>query len=161
MSNREEMRARNERRIFNQFIATTNLRVDTGSIQSEKWPKPDISCAISGQHHYFELTEITDEGLARNMSCIDPLKPTGGAYFDDRPLLKAFSTKSHKTYISCDGALELLAYYDKQYPPLDLQPSIAQQFCWMTQDMILRGPWSRLWIYDSGNKKVLWMIERE
>jgi hypothetical protein len=163
MSNREKEKARNERRIFTEFVAAADLDIDGDSIQSERPPKPDLSCTVSGERHYFELTEITDEDLARNRSIsLKTCQTTGGPISDDEPLARAFSNKAAKaqnSYKSLDGKLELLAYYDKQDPPLDLQPATNAHLFWVSQDMVL-GTWSRLWIYDTSNKKVLWKCER-
>ena len=68
MSTREREKACYERRIFSEFAAVAELDVRAGSIKSERPPKADVSCMISGNRHYFELTEITDEDLARNVS---------------------------------------------------------------------------------------------
>jgi hypothetical protein len=163
MSKKEEDKARYEQTIFTEFVEAANLDVDMNSLKSERPPKPDINCTISGERHYFELTEITDQDLARNVSIsLKTLETTGGAYSDDEPLVRAFSSKAVKaqnSYTPLDGKLELLAYYDKQYPPLELQAATKEHLYWVTQNMVLLGPWSRLWIYDTWNKRVLWMCE--
>ncbi|MGH9967299.1 MAG: hypothetical protein ACREBG_05635 [Pyrinomonadaceae bacterium] len=165
MSIKDEDKARHERRIFAEFASAADLRVDAGSVQSERPPNPDLSCTISGSRHYCELTEITDEDLAKNVNInLKTRETTGGPYSDDTPLLKAFSgkaAKARKSYPIFNGKLELLAYYDKQRPAYDLQPATKVQLYWLTQDMVLFGVWSRLWIYDTRNKKVLWSYSRE
>lgn len=162
MSAKEDLKARNEKRIFAEFASAARLNIDAGSIRSED--KPDISCMVSGQRHRFELTEITDEDLARNVSINrKTFKTTGGPYSDDEPLIRAFSNKAAKAkyYSVLDGKLELLAYYDKQPPPFELQPSTKVDFYWLTQDMVFLGPWSRLWIYDARDNRVLWTCQRK
>ena len=79
----EEEKARRELRIFESFasVASTdaNLRIDPGSIKKELPPKPDISCTMGGERHYFELREIVDERMARLWSrALAKMRPTVG-----------------------------------------------------------------------------------
>ena len=122
MSKSAEEKARIERLIFFEFAKSANLshdlKVDLASIQSNDPPAPDVSCRIAGNLHYFEMTEITDNDLAKNVNISRREGViTGGAFSQDKPLFKAISNKSQKSYLGLDGPLELLAYYEKQYPP--------------------------------------------
>src|SRR6266568_3258531 len=95
MSIRENQKASRERQIFAAFVNAAKLEIDAGSVSSERPPKPDISCTILGHRHYFELTEIKDEDLARNRSInLRTHVTNGGPYSEDEPLLKAFSSKA-------------------------------------------------------------------
>jgi len=168
MNRKEEEKARYERLIFTDFAKAANtvadFSVNLESVKSEEPPKPDISCTIDGQRNYFEMTEITDQGLARNVSIsIKKMKITGRFFSQDEPLIKAFSSKAKKTYPPLDGPLELLAYYDKQYPPPTnlIQESTLNTLCLIIRDMTIFGPWSRLWIYDQWNKNILGCVSDE
>lgn len=163
---KEERKAKNEKRIFSEFAvvakAVANLEIELSSIVNEDPPKPDISCLISGQKHYFEMTEITDEDLARRVSI--SLKDnivTGGFFSQDGPLVDAFTKKEQKTYLDLDGPLELLAYYEKQYPPPKgkIRGSTLYELDSRTQGMTVFGQWKRLWIYDTWNKRILGLFE--
>ncbi|MGH9802430.1 MAG: hypothetical protein ACRD82_18855 [Blastocatellia bacterium] len=165
-NSKEERKASYERRIFREFadaaLSQAKLEIDLKSIVSEAPPKPDISCAIGTQKHHFEMTEITDENLAKRVSISQrDLVMTGGASSQDGPLIRAFTNKSQQTYADLDGPLELLAYYDKQYPPppKGIQKATLNQLYWVAQEMVVFGPWSRLWIYDTWNKRIIWLAE--
>jgi hypothetical protein len=157
VSGKEENKARYEREIFTTCTEVAKLNVEADSVKSEKPPRPDISCIISGHRHYFELTEIVDEELAEVESPNSKTVKTGCAFSHDVPLLTTFSKKAQKAYHNLGGSLELLAYYEKQPTPNNriLQSSTKVDLYYMTQDMIYLGPWFRLWIYDIGKKKVL------
>jgi hypothetical protein len=158
----EGKKARRELKIFRLFAAVAStdagVRIDLGSIKNELPPKPDISCTIDGERHYFELREIVDAGLARiTGTAIKEMRITVGSFSQDEPLLNAFSVKSTKKYDVSDGKLELLAYYEKQSPPPEelLGRSTLTTLYWKTEDMTTLGPWYRLWIYDVCNKRIL------
>lgn len=163
MSVQENQRASRERQIFAAFAASAKLKIDAGSVSSEAPPKPDISCTILGCRHYFELTEITDNDLARNVSVNLKAQVTnGGPYSDDEPLLKSLSAKAGRNYDGVvGGQLELLAYYDKQRPPFGLEPSTKTQLALLFRKMLIFGEWSRISLYDSNETKVLLVYSRE
>ncbi len=161
-SNKEQEKARRERLIFAEFATVANELAETAfdvvSIKSETPPFPDISCKSAKGRHYFELTEITDKDLARRVSAsLEDGCSTAGAYSQDDPLLKAFSSKEQAHYVNLDGPLELLAYYDKQSPPplSLLMDSTRACLYWVTQRMTVSGPWTRLWIYCRWPKSIL------
>jgi hypothetical protein len=159
------MKARRERQIFAQFAEVANeslnLGIDATSIKCEDEPKPDISCMMGAGKCYFELTEITDEGLARSVSIsVKEMTITGGVFSQDSPLIDALTNKAIKTYPDLDGSLDLLAYYDKQYPPSAgaIQESTRRELYWIIQSMTRFGQWSRIWIYDTWNKRILGLL---
>ena len=81
MTNREDQKAERERVIFGQFIAASELEVQARSIASERPPKPDISCVIGGEKHYFELGEVTDLNLAaRVATALKEMRITAGSF---------------------------------------------------------------------------------
>lgn len=118
---RESDKASRERQIFGQFAevanATCNLQVDLTSIESNRPPEPDIKCKLRGTLHFFEMVEITDEALARNVSIsMREMKITGGFFSQDLPLTKAFESKAQRSYSVLGGPLELLTYYGQAIP---------------------------------------------
>jgi histidyl-tRNA synthetase len=154
---RHERRRSWKREIFIEFISKANLEVDLSSIANEDRSGPDFSCEIEEEIHYFKLVEIVDEDLARNYSiAMKDMQPTGGAYSNEMPLLKAFRNKASKVY-SVDGPLELLAYYDKQHPPTYDLNLIQRTIGSIAQEMVASGRWFRLWVYDTWKKEVLWV----
>ncbi len=168
LNKKEEQKEIYERRIFEKFAATVNslnqLEIDLKSISNNRPPWPDIRCYISGKLHYFEMTEIVDDGLAKNVAIgRKEMKITGGAFSQDSPLLKAFTQKSIKTYPDLDGSLELLAYYDKQYPPPIelLKQDTLHTLNFVVQNMTDSGNWDRLWVYDGWNDQILGVISRQ
>src|SRR5260370_26983074 len=117
MSMREQEKAERERNIFQRFASAAGLRAEHGSINSERPPKPDISCVIEEAKHHFELGEITDQGLASRLAqALREMRITGGFFSQDKPLLNLVSEKGRKNYADLEGPLELVLYYYKQYP---------------------------------------------
>jgi hypothetical protein len=154
-SKRDEEKARWERKILTEFAEAAKLEIVSDSIRSEIPPRPDTSCVIAGQKHYFELREITDQELARRYSIsIKTMQQTGGSYSQDDPLIRTFSSKLQKNYRDLDGPLELLAYYEKQCPPPELKDSTKETLFWTIQSMLI-GQWYRVWIYSTRKREVL------
>jgi hypothetical protein len=114
MTNREDLKAERERTIFSKFVEASGIAVEAGSIACERPPKPDISCSIGGEKHYFELGEVTDQNLAaRVATALREMRITAGFFSQDNLLIKIFSDKARKNYGNLDGPLELVVYYDK------------------------------------------------
>jgi hypothetical protein len=157
MSKRDEDKALWERKIFCEFAMMANLQADEELIQSEEPPRPDISCVVSGQRRYFELVEVTDEKVAESYSLsIKHMQPRSCSYSNDNPLIRAFESKSKKTYETLNGSLELLAYYDKQPSTPWLKDETLENVYRVSQEMLQSGPWRRIWLYDSQKKQILW-----
>jgi hypothetical protein len=139
--------------IFKEFATTVNnypeFDFDISSIKNEPPPKPDISCRLNGKECFFELTEITDEKVAR--IAWEHLK---GCFFSqDEPLIRTFAKKEKKTYEGLTGDLHLLAYYDKQVAPIG-RVVVAGGIVTLTmQRMIGDGPWVSIWIFDTWKKE--------
>jgi hypothetical protein len=160
--NREEQKALRERTIFAQFAEVAGLQVEPASITSERPPKPDVSCLIEGEPHYFEMCEVTDEGLAARITqSIKTMSITAGFFRQDGPLLKVLEDKAQKDYETNEGKLELLIYYDRQSSPPNggLRESTQRQLHLIAKTM-LSERWSRMWIYDANEHEVLWMADR-
>lgn len=157
MNFREQEKAAREKTIFERFAKAAGLRVENGSVQSDRPPQPDISCRIDDATHHFELGEVTDQGLAARLAqALRDMKITGGFFSQDRPLVDLLKQKANKNYENLDGALELVLYYDKQYPPPDggLKQSTLEELEICVASM-LTGQWSRIWIFDNWNEKII------
>lgn len=157
MNFREQEKAAREKTIFERFTKAAGLRVENGSVQSDRPPKPDISCRIAQATHHFELGEVTDQGLAARLAqALRDMKITGGFFSQDKPLVDLLKQKANKNYENLDGALELVLYYDKQYPPPNggLKQSTLDELEVCVSSM-LTGPWSRIWIFDNWNEKII------
>ena len=156
-------KALRERQIFLDFAAVAGLQIEPGTVRTLKPPKPDISCRIANQLHYFELCEITDRGVARRLAkALREMKITGGFFSQTEPLVQTFVGKAGKNYNVHGQPLELLAYYDKQLPPPnDCESFIERNVGLISEGMGIRGPWTRLWVYNANNKRVLWLHPRE
>lgn len=57
-----------ELRAFLGFVKASTLAIDPRSVVCLDPPRPDISCTLSCAPYFFELGEVTDEGLARRYS---------------------------------------------------------------------------------------------
>ena len=147
-----------ERKIFTDFAQAAGLPVDPGSVTSGVPPQPDIRFTSGGVEQWFELVEITDQDLARNhMISLRTGAITGGTFSQRVPLERSISSKAAKTYVTNGSRLDLLAHYDKQYPAIRVAPDlIPQAIGQVAADMIASGVWSRVWVYDGWNRRVLW-----
>jgi hypothetical protein len=147
-----------ERKIFGEFAEAACLAVDPGSITSGQPPQPDIRFTVCGVEHWTELVEITDQDLARRQMTSLKTGIVAGGFFSQRtPLERSIRSKAAKTYMTNGSRLDLLAYYDKQYPAVSVEPDLIQQTMGkVAADMIASGVWSRVWVYDGWNRQVLW-----
>ena len=147
-----------ERRIFAEFAAAAGLRLDAGSIKSGTPPEPDIRFSIGGVQCWAELVEITDEDLARRQTI--SLKTgaiTGGSFSQSVPLERAVRLKAMKKYETKGSPLGLLAYYDKQFPAVEVEPDLIPRIIGdLAAQMVASGAWANVWVYDNWRKAVLW-----
>ena len=152
----------NESKVFVRFVIASGLAGDPYDHDNEDPPLPDIRWKSGGQTYYFELGEITDEGLARAVSISEKSgEITGSAFSQLDPLLKMFRDKCAKPYATNGAPVDLLLYYSKQYPlGKFLHGSLKSYEAEITQ-LIRQGPFSRIWIYtDWPPRKVLWQAAR-
>jgi len=157
MSTKEQTKAGRELSVFDEFCTRSAVDVDRSSIQCQRPPKPDIACTVAGTATEFELVEITDESLAANVArSIKTGEVTGGAFSQHEPLIHAFASKQRKTYERA-GSLQLLAYYDKQYPWSYADPTFIDEVVGeIARGMVSSGTWSHLWVYDTWKHQLLW-----
>jgi hypothetical protein len=148
---------RRELEIFLAFARVCPLNIDLNSASNEKEALPDISCAINGKTHYFELGRVLDEGLAKRLDySLKTGQITGGAFSQDGPLIRIVQQKSKKTYPVPKDSLDLLIYYDEQVPlPDALYDETRSTLMILVQDMTLFGKWNRVWFYDHFLREIL------
>jgi hypothetical protein len=67
--------------------------------------------------------------------------------------------KTASTYKTDGAPLDLVLYYDKQFP---IAPAEILKGCQADIEaaLIPNGPFSRIWIYDSWGKSILWQKGR-
>jgi len=147
-----------ELEVFNAFAAVAEVGVDSGSEVNARSPEPDIRCAISGELHYFELGEITDQSVAR--CAADALKydePRGTAFSQTEPFAYIIGKKRTKTYATDGVPVELLLYYRNQSPPFSSYfAELLASSMTDLEALVTSGPFQRVWIFDFAKKRVLW-----
>lgn len=155
-SKKEELKAAREKALFEEFCAVAGLAPK--DVTAQLPPRPDIRCTVNGVQKEFELVEITDQSVAIGLAqSIKTGEVTGGAFSQEEPLLYSFESKQKKTY-QASSTIELLAYYDKQYPWSYEDPTFIPGVITPTaKTMIDSGVWSRIWVYDTWKKNVLWV----
>jgi len=146
-----------ERSAFLGFIEAAKVKVDPDSAANEEPLLPDISCKIEGAPYFFELGEITDENLAKDISTSlrDGIDGEGGFFSEEQPLIRIVRKKKSKTYQTNGAPMDLVLYYDKQFqiaPAEYLKLYKADIDACVTPD----GAFSRIWIYSSWTKSILW-----
>lgn len=148
-----------ERKVFAEFADVAGLNVDRGSLKSGVPPQPDIRFSVGGVERWAELVEITDQDLARNhIKSLKTGEITGGFFSQRVPLERSIKSKSTKTYATNGAPLDLLAYYDKQFPAIGVEPDLIPQAMGQTAaDMIASGVWSHVWVYDRWKRRILWV----
>jgi hypothetical protein len=148
-----------ERNIFLEFATAASLGVDPGSVSSGIPPQPDIRFTVAGVERWAELVEITGQDLAKNhMISIKTGAITGGAFSQRVPLERSIQSKAAKSYETNGSRLDLLAYYDKQFPAVSVEPDlIPQAIGQVVATMVASGVWTRVWVYDTWKKRVLWV----
>lgn len=157
MSTKEKMKADRELAVFREFCHVSGMDVDAIVAVCQRPPKPDIVCIVDEVMTEFELVEITDETVAAGVAeSLRTGEITGGAFSQDEPLLYAFESKQRKSY-ETSAPLALLAYYDKQYPWSYADPTFIQDTVGhVAEAMIRSGVWSRIWVYDTWERQILW-----
>ncbi len=138
-----------ELRAFLGFVKASGLPIDPSTVVCLRPPSPDIGCRLVSSPYFFELGEVTDEGLARRYSeSLRTGRITGGSFSQDEPLKAMFTSKAQKTYQTGGAPVDLVLYYWKQTPYhpvvqqvlLELRPVIVQ--------IVSSAPFSRIWLYE-------------
>ena len=148
-----------ERKIFSEFAMAAGIDPDPGSVSTGIPPRPDIRFTVADVERWTELVEITDQDLAGNhMTSLKTGAITVGAFSQRLPLERSIRNKAAKSYETDGSRLDLLAYYDKQYPAISVEPDlIPQAIGQVAAQMVASGVWTRVWVYDTWSKRVLWV----
>ena len=117
--------------VFLGFAAAANLKIDPDSSLNAKPPQPDIACTVAGAQYFFELGEITDESLAKDVSTSlrTEVDSKGGFFSEEEPLIRMIRKKAATKYETNGAPLDLILHYDKQSPfaPVDYLRSVTNQ----------------------------------
>lgn len=75
--------------------------------------------------------------------------------------MRIFEKKAQNEYETQGRQLELLIYYDRQTRPPDgaLLENTQRRLNLLAQAMLLEE-WSRLWIYDAAERRILWVVDQ-
>jgi hypothetical protein len=154
----------NEWSTFRAFASAAPLDIDPRTIKGCSSPLADILCLISGKPHYFELGEVTDEGLARRTSIAakEGKSIFGGSFMQWEPLCRIYDQKCSNTYDTQGHKLHLLLYFstDRQVPYTEaLQIDIARERKRVEQKLH-NSPFTSAWLFDGWEQLIIGHIER-
>lgn len=115
-------------------------------------------CRLNGVSYYFELTEIVHEKVAKDLG--DQQKTKGdvseGAFYTEAdPLLRILLNKVAKKYETDGFDIDLVLYYERQFP-INPEATLKANESVVVNALLPSGPFSRIWIYDSWKKSILW-----
>jgi hypothetical protein len=159
-SGHDELKRREERTMFRQFVAAGGLNLQEKSLRSLAPPRPDISCRIDGDSSYFEITRMrhprSANQMGRHLSEIKraiPSRPPAPDTYDDRAALRdAIARKSTKAYATGDRRLGLLVWADGVYHPAGMPASWARS---ILADIGPGSRWSQIWVFDRPGNRVV------
>jgi hypothetical protein len=156
----EQRQQTTESRVFIRFANTTQLMADPFIHDNERPPRPDIRASIDGHDCYFELGEILDEQLAKNINrTLKTGMASGCALSQIVPLMKMLKQKCEKKYEIDDTPMDLLLYYWRQGP---YQP-VVDDYLFTNrrniEESLRNSQFDKIWIYNWDLGKVLWQIE--
>jgi hypothetical protein len=141
-----------EQKVFAAFAKRSGLKIIECSIKSCKWPMPDICCNLDGSDYFFELTEVVSQLQAQALN-------TKGVYtsaipdpdeLGPRAMVNIIRQKQNKTYEIGKSKVDLLLYFDKDFPTyfLDLKSDAGPTDIGLAVGECKRlGPFSRIWSY--------------
>jgi hypothetical protein len=138
-----------ELRAFLGFTKVSSLPIEPPTVVCLDPPCPDIGCRLGCAPYFFELGEVTDEGLARR--CTDSIKTgkiTVGWHSQAKPLTLIFTSKAQKTYETNGAPVDLLLYYWKQAPFEPEVRKVLSELRPVVDQMLSPGRFSRIWIYQ-------------
>ncbi len=143
-------------KLFLDFKEAATLEVDFGSEKNEKPPLPDIGCTISGSPYFFELGQIVDEELARdvNTSRRTGADEASGWFSAEGPLVRIIRNKAGSSYQTNGAPVDLVLYYDEQYP--FESADYLGKYGGEVAQALNPGPFTRIWIYDTWTKTIVW-----
>jgi hypothetical protein len=148
---------------FQAFADATNIvgiEIDPASITNERPPAPDISCLVNGRPYFFELSQIVDEDLAKDIgdSTKTKVDSDGGWYSEEEPLIGRISAKASKTYSTSGERVDLLLYYERQFPFAPAE-HLKKYEAEIASALLPKGPFSRIWIFEMWKNEIVWVRE--
>jgi hypothetical protein len=138
-----------ELRAFLGFVKVSGLPVDPSTVVCLDPPFPDIGCKLAFAPYFFELGEVTDEGLARRYS--ESLRTgdiTGGFFSQSEPLKSIVISKAQKKYQTDDTPVDLLLYYWKQAPYDPVVQQVLLELRPIVVHTLSSGAFSKVWLYE-------------
>lgn len=158
----EERKQANESLVFISFMFETELIADPFEHSNENPPRPDVLTYMEGREYYFELGEITDEVLAKNIGESMKTKTvTGCALSQEDPLAKMLKQKCEKQYETNSAPADLSLYYWRQSPYEETIIEYLKNSSLEIEGLLLRSQFARIWIYDLESETVLWKTQRK
>lgn len=147
--------------VFKGFAEISGLDIDSGSIKSESPPLPDISCTVSGQKHFFELTRAVDQQIANDIGYVlSEGRKTGytrnskiHSYCDVEIITDAVTRKTAKQYETDRDKVDLLIYSDGIYHGRLNEAIIEEEVNKLREQY--KDRWGTIWIYDHPKQKLL------
>jgi hypothetical protein len=162
---KEQEKSYREYLTFLNFAKVSPLDIDLRSIENRPVPEPDILCKVAGSAEYFELGEVTDEGLAKRASIAERAGvDTNSGWMDQSaPLLKMITQKCSKTYSCNQLPVSLLLHYNvgHQTPHPQVVAQVASDVRQLASQQFQASPFAAIWFYDGWEQKVLDVIKRD
>jgi hypothetical protein len=166
---RDQQKVYIEWKTFRDFATASGLDIDPRSIETcdpnaASPPLPDVCCLVSGEPAYFELGEVTDEGLARIASIAqknrDPVY--GGAFLQRQPLVRIFLKKCRNRYTTNGCPLHLVLHFavGRQSPFVPQLNNDLEKWRDRLVRRIQRSQFDSVWLYDDWRKRVLVRLDR-
>jgi len=157
---KEEQKQATESRVFVRFAKALKLLRDPFQHDNASPPHPDIHLSLPESEYYFELGEVTDQNLARNISvALKTGQCTGGALSQLDPLDKMLREKCASSYEVHGAPIDLLLYYWRLDPYLPF----VQDFFISRSEEIRRlykaSQFDRIWLFEFHSSSLLWRIE--
>jgi len=114
---RDDQKKIMESKVFVGFAKASGVLVEPFEHENEDPPFPDISKILQRDKYFFELGEITDEGLARAASDTARTGEIIGTSFSQvDPLLRMLREKCLTKYETGGNLVDLVLFYSKQNP---------------------------------------------
>lgn len=138
---------------FYEFAIAAGLAVESADNAKPRYP--DIRCLIGGEEYWFELGQIIDATLARAIHTDWPKDPTSFSFEQKEPFLRMIEKKAAAQYETNGRPVDFVLHFE-QPPDRTALKRHFQEHAIALNDLMLRGPFSRIWIYDGFSKSVLW-----
>jgi hypothetical protein len=156
---RDDRKKYEEWTTFHRFARVAELGIDPRTIAICDPPEPDICCQLSDEQSYFELGEVTDQGLAENagIAAREGRDIFGGFCSQMDALRRMISQKCSKQYLTLGHPVHLLLHYrvGHQYPDARrIRAEIVGEKETIV-GMLRASSFSNLWLYDGWEGSVI------